>query len=124
MHKKSQNKSQLPPHPSGKIMDIAPTGGFPKIGATLSSYNPLLPAKDGQPGARGKSALLAVDAKVRRRQRIKKAFKWTALVALIIVLLGGGWVGWKFVRNESKLFGGSIFGLLHSTQLKGESSGR
>lgn len=103
-------------------MDIAPSADFPRMGATLSAYNPLLP-KPGSP-ARPNRATSAELKKARRRQRLKKAFKWSAITLAVVILAGGGWVGYKFVRNETKLFGGNIFGLLHSTELKGQAQGR
>ncbi|MGF7228710.1 MAG: LCP family protein [Candidatus Saccharibacteria bacterium] len=55
----------------------------------------------------------------------KKIAKRTAITLLVIVLLGGGWVGWKFVSNSAKVFGwGNLFGLFEHTKLKGEDQGR
>ncbi len=55
----------------------------------------------------------------------KKIAKRTALTLLVLVLLGGGWVGWKFVSNSAKIFGwGNLFGLFQHTKLKGEDEGR
>ncbi len=55
----------------------------------------------------------------------KKIFKRTFITLLIIGLLAGGWVGWKFVSNSAKVFGwDNLFGLFHSTKLKGEDEGR
>lgn len=120
--RKLSKQPQVPPHPSAKIMDVAPPGDFPKIGTTLSSYNPLLPKADNT--ARPTRVAPTELRKARRRQRLKKALKWSAITLAVVVLVGGGWVGYKFVRNETKLFGGNIFGLLHSTKLKGEDQGR
>src|SRR5882672_11063592 len=55
----------------------------------------------------------------------KRIFKRTFIALFIIVLLGGGWVGWKFVSNSAKVFGwDNLFGLFHSTKLDGEDEGR
>ncbi len=54
----------------------------------------------------------------------KKFFKWTGLTILIFMLLAGGWLGWKIIHNESKIFGiKSLIGLVQNTKLKGEDTG-
>jgi LCP family protein required for cell wall assembly len=54
----------------------------------------------------------------------KKVVKRTILVLFIILLLVGGWVGWKFLSNSAKIFGwNNLWSLLHTTKLKGEDSG-
>jgi LCP family protein required for cell wall assembly len=42
----------------------------------------------------------------------------------IVLLVGGGWLGWKFIYNAHKLFGGSVFSIFTSSKLKGEDVGR
>ncbi|HLZ15168.1 MAG TPA: LCP family protein, partial [Candidatus Saccharimonadales bacterium] len=60
----------------------------------------------------------------RRRFSWKKFCKWFFLTILIVLLLGGGWVGWKLLHNELKIFGWSgLTSLIHPTKLKGEDSG-
>lgn len=55
----------------------------------------------------------------------KKIAKKTAITLLVILLIAGGWVGWKFVSNSAKIFGwGNLFGLFQHTKLKGEDEGR
>jgi len=55
----------------------------------------------------------------------KKIFKRAGITLGVLVLLGGGWVGWKFVSNSAKIFGwGNLFGLFQQTKLKGEDEGR
>lgn len=55
----------------------------------------------------------------------KKIAKKTAITLLVILLVAGGWVGWKFVSNSAKIFGwGNLFGLFQHTKLKGEDEGR
>ena len=60
-----------------------------------------------------------------RKRRIAAGFVSLLLVALIV---SGGWIGWKFLKNASRVFGGSIVNnignLFHSTTLNGESVGR
>lgn len=55
----------------------------------------------------------------------KKIFKRVGITLGVLVLLSGGWVGWKFVSNSAKIFGwGNLFGLFQQTKLKGEDEGR
>jgi LCP family protein required for cell wall assembly len=57
-------------------------------------------------------------------KRWKKIVKRTLVTLLILVLLASGWVGFKLLKNEIKLFGwGGVTSLLHKTRLKGEDSG-
>lgn len=42
----------------------------------------------------------------------------------VLILLVGGFLGWKFAYNTSKIFKGNILGLFSSTKLKGEDKGR
>jgi LCP family protein required for cell wall assembly len=66
--------------------------------------------------------------RINRRHGIawKKIFKRTALAMLALVLVTGGWLGWRLVRTSSKVFGdsGNVVGFLRSTPLKGEDKGR
>lgn len=68
----------------------------------------------------------AVTVKGGRWQRFRQKFtrKRVILGILAILLLGGGWLGFKFADNLQKIFGGNIFDLLHSTRLRGEDRGR
>lgn len=61
-----------------------------------------------------------------RWQRFKSKFtrKRVVLFFVAVLLLAVGWLGWKFVYNTHRLFGGSVFDILSSTKLKGESEGR
>jgi polyisoprenyl-teichoic acid--peptidoglycan teichoic acid transferase len=59
-----------------------------------------------------------------RRTLYKKIAKRIALTLLVLAIITGGWLGWKFVVNTGKVFGGNIFGLLHPTKLSGEDVGR
>jgi len=52
------------------------------------------------------------------------SLKRVTVTLAIIILLLGGWLGGKFIYNAHKLFGGNILGVLSSTKLKGEDSGR
>jgi len=51
--------------------------------------------------------------------------KWRAVViTLILLVLLGGWLGTKLLSNTLKIFKGNVFGILSTTQLKGEDTGR
>src|SRR5438309_1982796 len=91
-------------------------GQFPGIGTTLASYN----YSQKQPRRRG--AVL----KQGRWQRFRAWLNWkkAAMIVLVLILIVFGWVGGKFLYNFSKVFGGNPFGLLSSTKLKGEDTGR
>ena len=55
----------------------------------------------------------------------KKIFKRTLLLLLVVAIIAGGWMGWKFVSNSAKIFGwDNLFGLFQNTKLDGEDEGR
>jgi len=64
----------------------------------------------------------------------KKHHSWgkivlrSLMVVILLAVITGGYVGFKFVKNVDKVFGGNIFSdissLLGHTTLKGENSGR
>jgi len=55
----------------------------------------------------------------------KKIAKRIGIFLLVILIISGLWVGWKFVYNSAKIFGwGNLFGLFQNTKLKGEDEGR
>lgn len=57
--------------------------------------------------------------------RWKKIIKRTAIACALLLLVCGGWVGWKVFNNSSKIFGdGNLIGFLNSSTLKGEDKGR
>lgn len=90
---------------------------FPAVGMTLPNF--------GAPASTLKLPTLKKSKKSRwQRIRSKFTIKRTVLVFLILVLLSGGWLGFKFIYNTSKVFRGNIFGLLSTTKLQGESTGR
>jgi LCP family protein required for cell wall assembly len=61
----------------------------------------------------------------KQKRNWKKFFKRTALFLLCIVVLWGGWVGWKFLSNEAKIFGWKgLLGMFQHVKLKGEDTGR
>lgn len=46
------------------------------------------------------------------------------LMLLALLIIGGAFLGYKFIYNAHKVFGGNIFSVLSSTKLKGEDQGR
>lgn len=56
--------------------------------------------------------------------RRKKVVKRISLIFLLIILIIGGFLGWKVVKNTARVFNGNVLGLLNSTKLKGEDVGR
>lgn len=88
---------------------------FPEVGMTMSAYR--------------HDAIKALSAGYRKRSlwyRIKSKItpKRAAIVFAILLALIVGWLGWKFIYNGSKIFGGNIFGIFDNTRLKGENVGR
>ncbi len=62
----------------------------------------------------------------RRAGRFKTIVKRTSLVLAALLLLSGGWLGWKVFRNTGKVFGSSsdLLGFLSATKLTCENTGR
>jgi len=54
----------------------------------------------------------------------KKILKRTLLVILIVMVGVGGYLGYKAFHNTTRVFNGSILGLLDTTKLNGEEQGR
>lgn len=94
-------------------------GQFPGVGMTLPS------PQYGNARGRGRPAgIPGVPAGRFKRFRQRITPKRVVMIIVILVLLIGLFVAGKFIYNAYKLFGGSIFGVLHSTKLKGEDQGR
>ncbi len=96
-------------------------GQFPGVGMTLPS---------AQYGARGRGTATSRNGVAdqpggRFRRLLRKiTLKRATITIAIIALLIGLFVAGKFLYNAYKLFGGDIFGVLHTTKLKGEDRGR
>lgn len=56
--------------------------------------------------------------------RRKKISKRVVAIFVVILILLGGFLGWKFLRATSKVFDGNVLGFFDSTKLKGEEDGR
>lgn len=60
-----------------------------------------------------------------RHANWRKIFKRTALAMAVILLIGGGWLGYNFFKASSTVFGdGNVLNFLKTTKLKGEDEGR
>lgn len=92
---------------------------FPSIGMALPNYK--YDSKD-----RHKRVDQTVVIKPSFWNRFKSWFtlKRVVLTLLALMLIGGAFLGYKFVYNAHKVFGGSIFSVLGNTKLKGEDQGR
>jgi len=106
------------------IQDMVTTkqqaGQFPSVGMTLRSYK--YDSKDYHKRvARGP---VVVGRNRWRSFRQAVTLKRVVITLALLILVGGGWLGGKFIYNTHKLFGGNIFSVLTTTKLKGEDSGR
>ncbi len=76
----------------------------------------------------GRKSHRAKKDEIKEKRSIKKIIKRSALIGALLVLLIGGYVGFKFFHNIDKVFGGNVISnissLFGSTTLKGESTGR
>lgn len=111
-------------------MEMAPNRKQPKriddvmrTPQNLLDLNRQLPNYVYQPGRPTLEEMMRPDRK-KRHFSWKRFFKWSSLTVGIVVLLAGGWVGWKILHNEIKLFGWrGLVGLVQNVKLKGEDSG-
>lgn len=117
-------------HPAGQsgnprivndVVGPTNTTNFPNVGMTLSSYQ----STGSRPStAKGRPFSQPVNQSRWQRIRQRVTLKRVVLSVLLVLVLIGGWLGWKFIYNAHKVFGGNILGILHTTKLKGEDSGR
>lgn len=58
------------------------------------------------------------------KKRWKKPVFWIISILIAIALAAGGWVAWKLIANQIKIFGwGSVVDMFQKTKLKGEDEG-
>lgn len=90
----------------------------------LLDLNRSLPNYAYHPSRAGREAVQ--DARPARPKRSwKKIVAWIMGIIVAIALVAGGWVAWKILRNELKIFGwGGITSLFNQEKLNGEDSGR
>lgn len=120
-NKQASSRSRGQAATPGRAFDItgsapkkaaAKQGSFPAVGMTLSSYA----STANQPRGRQPKEPGWFRRTFSRRRVV------TVLVLLVLVV--GGWVGFKFLYNLHRLFGNSVFSALSTSKLDGESSGR
>src|SRR6266852_3737465 len=59
-----------------------------------------------------------------RRFSWKKLFAWSGVGLFVVITFTAGWLGWKILHNELKVFGWKgIVSLVKPTRLKGEDDG-
>lgn len=67
------------------------------------------------------------DQPPKKKRRWLRRTAWTIVTLIFIALVGAGWVSWKFLKETTKVFGGTPLGnaakLVQPTTLKGEDSG-
>lgn len=109
----------MPPNTS-RPQPEQPAADFPTVGMTLSSYthDPFTHLKSQ--GGRGR---IPQPGRIRRIMN-RVTLKRTIITLAILILIPAAWLGWKFIYNAHKLFGGSIFSIFTTSKLKGEDTGR
>lgn len=125
MTDKHLQKNSLDKLPKGRPgQDISAAKGaakFPAVGMSLPAYKPSSrPVDSSYPSST--AAMRYTEAKPSRN--IKSIVKRISIVLLVVAIIIGGWLGGKLLYNAHKLFGGNILGVLQTTKLKGEDSGR
>jgi LCP family protein required for cell wall assembly len=92
--------------------------------AQYSTYlNSDTPEPPSRPARSSRPRKASID-RVKPRRSKKRIVLSVLGVILVVFLSAVGYVGWKFVRDATKVSGGSIFGLLTSSKLNGEDQGR
>jgi LCP family protein required for cell wall assembly len=115
----SRSMDGMRPRVQPSKQKIKPQAAFPAVGTTLPTY---------RPSTAGRSSLRPkpVPGVTKDKGRLARLWRPKRIIlgTLIIGILIGGYVGGTFLYNTHKLFGGSIFDVLSSATLKGQSSGR
>lgn len=60
----------------------------------------------------------------KRPGRIRRTLKWASLLIVIGLIGVGGWLGWGAMRASNNIFKGNVLGLIQSTPLKEDATGR
>jgi LCP family protein required for cell wall assembly len=77
-----------------------------------------------QPETKGDDTLKTPLEPEKPKRSAKKVVLWVISIIVLIGIFTGGWVAWKLLANEIKVFGwGGLFSLFHKTKLKGEDEG-
>lgn len=129
--------NRQPPRRPSRFLDVKPVSkkpvrrgqaAFPAVGMTLSTYaqpNPGAGRRRPQAGPLNRPEL---DARAQRQAKPVKKKKTTRKrviwAVVIVLLLAVAWPGFKLLYNLHRLFGNSVFSVLSTGRLKGESSGR
>jgi len=91
----------------------------------LLDLNRSLPNYSYHPASGQRAARPTAAPAKKQRATWKKVLYWFLGIIIGVGLIAGGWVGWKLLRNELKIFGwGGITSLLNQDKLKGEDKGR
>lgn len=118
---------------TNKVDDFKRPDGFhagvqPQISATPHSIKKdLISSQPRKKGAVGETIEKKTKPKKQKklRSRRHKIIKRSALSVLTLFLLISGFLGYKFWKSSSQIFGGGgIFGFFDSTKLRGEDQGR
>jgi len=106
MHRKQQPKQLKRGQKPGNLLDL----------------NRSLPNYAYQP--HGRATIGPIIPEKKPKSGFKKFLKRAFITLLIVILIAGGWLGWKILRNELKIFGWKgIASVLKPTKLKGEDTG-
>lgn len=106
------------------------TANVPRVGQTLMAYAPAgSTAGRGNSSSLGRAALTLEEPTSSHAHKRRFLLRWITwkkllLTILIVILVIGAWLGFKFVYNAAKTFHGGLFSVLTTTKLKGEDVGR
>jgi len=100
------------------------TGSANQQSAAVLSNEPRNRLKSGEYGRYAGSEPGRKRKKTKSNSRWRKFAKRGTFATVLLIVIVGGFLGYKFARNTTKVFQGSIFGLFQTTKLKGEENGR
>ncbi len=108
--------------PNRNIDDFNRPEGF-HAGSRSPVTSPNLTDRPRRPVTSGATPMPAPKQTHKKRSWKRYALRG-GLSVLIVIALVSGFLGWKVLRNTTRVFQGSVFGLFDSTKLKGEDKGR